>query len=71
MLKPLRRNAVALVDGFDFPDRLLNSCLGRYDGHVYEALMEYAKSSKLNDTEVCKLEAKRPNNNTYLLMSDY
>ena len=53
LLRELRQLAVPLVDAFDFPDSLLNSCLGRYDGNVYPALYEYAKSSSLNDTQVC------------------
>lgn len=52
LLTELRPNAVALVDGFDYPDRMLNSCLGRYDGQVYDALFDYAKSSSLNKQEV-------------------
>ncbi|CAG5122878.1 unnamed protein product [Candidula unifasciata] len=52
LLAALRPNAVALVDAFDFPDQVLDSDLGRYDGNVYEALMEYATRSKLNKTQV-------------------
>lgn len=52
LLAGLRPNAVALVDAFDYPDRLLNSALGRYDGQVYDALYEYAKSSSLNMYQV-------------------
>jgi len=52
LMSVLRPNAVALVDGFDYPDRLLNSCLGRYDGQVYDALYEYAKNSSLNKEQV-------------------
>ena len=48
----LRPNAVALVDAYDFPDHILQSCLGRYDGNVYKALFEYAKQSPLNKTDV-------------------
>jgi len=48
LLETLRPNAVALVDAFDIPDRVLNSTLGRYDGNVYEALFESAKKSELN-----------------------
>lgn len=40
LLKDVRPNAVALVDAFEFPDNVLNSALGRYDGKVYEALYE-------------------------------
>jgi hypothetical protein len=48
----IRPNAVALVDAFDYPDQILQSCLGRYDGNVYDALYEYAKTSPLNEKEV-------------------
>ncbi|XP_052765412.1 peroxisomal acyl-coenzyme A oxidase 1-like [Mya arenaria] len=48
----IRPNAVALVDSFDYRDEVLESCLGRYDGNVYEALYEYAKDSPLNKQEV-------------------
>lgn len=52
LLEDIRPNAVALVDAFDYPDHLLQSCLGRYDGQVYEALYEYSKSSPQNNTDV-------------------
>jgi len=39
-------NAVALVDAFEFPDRVLNSTIGRFDGNVYEALYEVPTSLK-------------------------
>lgn len=52
LLEDIRPNAVALVDAFDYPDELLQSCLGRYDGQVYEALYNYAKSSPLNDSDI-------------------
>ena len=29
---------MALVDAFDFPDKVLNSSIGGYDGNVYEEL---------------------------------
>ncbi len=50
-LAALRRSAVGIVDAFDFPDRQLRSVLGRRDGHVYEALFNWAKQSKLNQIE--------------------
>ena len=43
LLEQLRPNAVTLMDAFEFPDRVLNSCIGRYDGNVYEALYQTAK----------------------------
>ncbi|XP_077426158.1 peroxisomal acyl-coenzyme A oxidase 1 isoform X2 [Vanacampus margaritifer] len=52
LLSELRPNAVALVDAFDFHDRMLNSVLGRYDGNVYEHMFEWARRSPLNSTEV-------------------
>ena len=53
LLAALRPNAVALVDAFDFTDRLLGSVLGRYDGQVYENLYKWAVNSPLNKTQVC------------------
>lgn len=52
LLAEIRPNAVALVDAFDYPDKILDSCLGRYDGQVYQALYEYAKNSPFNEQEV-------------------
>ncbi|XP_050419346.1 peroxisomal acyl-coenzyme A oxidase 1 [Patella vulgata] len=52
LLSEIRPNAVAIVDGFDIPDAMLASALGRFDGQVYEALYQYARNSKLNKTEV-------------------
>jgi acyl-CoA oxidase len=43
LVEQLRPDAIALVDAFDLPDRVLNSTIGRYDGNVYEALYEQAK----------------------------
>lgn len=52
LLREIRPNAVALVDAYDFPDTVLQSCLGRFDGQVYKALYDYAKRSPLNKKEV-------------------
>ncbi|XP_078585416.1 peroxisomal acyl-coenzyme A oxidase 1-like [Branchiostoma floridae x Branchiostoma japonicum] len=52
LMAKLRPDAVALVDAFDFPDGILNSILGRYDGNVYQHLLEWAKASPLNKTDV-------------------
>uniref|UniRef100_W8AQW7 Acyl-coenzyme A oxidase n=2 Tax=Ceratitis capitata TaxID=7213 RepID=W8AQW7_CERCA len=51
-LKKLRPDAVAICDGFDYHDRVLNSTLGCYDGNVYERLFEAAKKSPLNQKPV-------------------
>ena len=43
LLARIRPQAVPIVDGWNIPDFLLNSVLGRYDGRVYEALYEQTK----------------------------
>jgi acyl-CoA oxidase len=48
----IRPDAVAIVDSFDFNDRVLDSAIGRYDGRVYENLYEWAAQSALNATPV-------------------
>lgn len=52
LLRALRPDAVCLVDAWNIPDYLLNSCLGRYDGRVYGALYEQTFYEPLNDTDV-------------------
>jgi len=52
LLAIIRPNAVTLVDAFDFPDALLCSVLGRYDGQVYENLYSWAAKSPLNKEPV-------------------
>lgn len=47
----LRKDAVSLVDSFDFSDNTLKSTIGRYDGNVYEALFDAAQKSVLNRTD--------------------
>ncbi|XP_055916133.1 probable peroxisomal acyl-coenzyme A oxidase 1 [Eupeodes corollae] len=54
VLSRLRPNAVAIVDGFDFHDRILNSVLGCYDGNVYERIFEAAQKSPMNQISVQK-----------------
>ncbi len=51
MLDKIRPNAVALVDANDFSDFRLKSALGRFDGNVYEAILESSKKDPLNGTE--------------------
>ncbi|XP_050593602.1 probable peroxisomal acyl-coenzyme A oxidase 1 [Bombus affinis] len=48
LLMTIRRNAVGIVDGFDFNDHILCSALGAYDGNVYERLFQEAMKSPLN-----------------------
>ncbi|RKP17961.1 acyl-CoA oxidase [Rozella allomycis CSF55] len=38
LLKELQSDVIGLVDAFDFPDYLLHSALGKYDGNVYETI---------------------------------
>ena len=52
MLKMLRKDAIPLVDAFDFRDETLVSCLGAYDGNVYERLFEYVKNASFNQEQV-------------------
>jgi acyl-CoA oxidase len=52
LLPPLRRDAVPLVDAFGLSDLELNSVLGRNDGDVYGPMLEWARRSPLNATQV-------------------
>ena len=52
ILLVLRRNAVALVDAFDYTDDCLQSCIGCYDGEVYQRLFDNAKNSPMNKNDV-------------------
>uniref|UniRef100_A0A1I8PT59 Acyl-coenzyme A oxidase n=1 Tax=Stomoxys calcitrans TaxID=35570 RepID=A0A1I8PT59_STOCA len=54
-LAAIRKDAVAICDGFDFHDRNLLSTLGAYDGNVYERIFEEAKNSPLNQQPVPKV----------------
>jgi len=51
-LEKFRPNAVAVCDGFEFHDRVLNSVLGSYDGNVYPRLFDSAKRSTMNQKPV-------------------
>ncbi|NWU94842.1 ACOX2 oxidase, partial [Upupa epops] len=48
LLPLIRKDAVPLVDAFDFTDKNLNSALGSYDGQVYQRLYEWAQKSPTN-----------------------
>ncbi|NXC16136.1 ACOX2 oxidase, partial [Corythaeola cristata] len=48
LLDVIRKDAVPLVDAFDFTDKSLNSALGSYDGQVYQRLYEWAQKSPTN-----------------------
>ena len=51
LMNEIRPNAVAYVDAFDVPDRLLQSSIGLYSGNVYEELVKHARMSKMNQKE--------------------
>ncbi len=44
LLQEVRKDTVPLADAFDYPNRILNSALGRYDGDVYTHLYKTDKS---------------------------
>ena len=41
-----------------YSDSQLRSCLGRYDGHVYPALLQWVKQSDLNQSHVTDAHRK-------------
>ena len=51
VMTELRDDCIPLTDAFDFPDKVLKSTIGRYDGNVYEALFDAAQKSTLNRTD--------------------
>ncbi len=52
LLRVVRREAVPLVDAFSYPDEILNSALGRYDGDVYTHLYNWAQEAPRNRKQV-------------------
>ncbi|XP_069823070.1 peroxisomal acyl-coenzyme A oxidase 2 isoform X2 [Dendropsophus ebraccatus] len=48
LLAELRKDAVLLVDAFDYTDEELLSALGTYDGNVYHNLLEWAQKNPDN-----------------------
>lgn len=46
----MRLHAVKLTDAFDLDDYALDSDIGRYDGDVYTALIDRARSAPFNQT---------------------
>jgi len=57
LLAEIRPQAVPLVDGWALPDYLLNSALGRYDGNVYPALVDFASREPSESLTVLILDA--------------
>eukprot|EP00931_Biecheleriopsis_adriatica_P083599 TRINITY_DN5721_c0_g1_i1.p1 TRINITY_DN5721_c0_g1~~TRINITY_DN5721_c0_g1_i1.p1 ORF type:complete len:733 (-),score=192.07 TRINITY_DN5721_c0_g1_i1:63-2261(-) len=52
LLLKIRPLAVPIMDAWNIPDFVLNSCLGRYDGRYIEALYDSTKFEPLNRTDV-------------------
>ena len=40
-----------LIEGFELNDNIMKSAIGNYDGNVYERMLEWAKSSRLNQKD--------------------
>ena len=55
---PVRKEAIPLVDAFDFPDAELNSALGRYDGDVYSHLYKWAQKAPRNREQVETMDSR-------------
>jgi acyl-CoA oxidase len=52
LLSEIRPDAVSLVDAWDFDDaNLYNSCIGREDGDVYRALVDFVARAPTNDPD--------------------
>jgi acyl-CoA oxidase len=51
LLPQIRPDCIRLCDAFDYPDNVLKSTIGKYDGNVYEALFDAAQKSVLNKTD--------------------
>lgn len=49
LLRVIRRDAVPLVDAFQFTDHILNSAIGRNDGNYAESLFKWAQKEPLNN----------------------
>jgi acyl-CoA oxidase len=52
LLQTIRPLAVPLVDAWNIPDFVINSCLGRYDGRYIDALYDQTSYEPLNKTDV-------------------
>jgi len=45
LCRSLRKDAVPLVDSFNYSDYLINSPLGRYDGDIYRTYLKQVQSA--------------------------
>jgi homoserine kinase len=51
LLKVFEEQSLNMVEAWDHPDNVLNSCIGNYYGDIYEQQLEWAKKNRLNQTE--------------------
>jgi len=47
----IRPQLLNLIEAFELHDNLVLSAIGMFDGRVYERLLEWAKSSRLNQKD--------------------
>ena len=52
LMDEIRPDAVPLVDSFGFLDSEIKSTLGKFDGNVYEAIVEEARKNPLNNPKM-------------------
>lgn len=48
----IRPQMLNLIEATELDDNIMVSAIGNYDGNVYERLMDWARSSRLNDKDV-------------------
>lgn len=47
----IRPNMLSLIEAYELDDNITLSAIGNYDGNVYERMLEWAKSSRLNQKD--------------------
>jgi len=50
--RTIRPHMLNLIEASELDDNIMVSAIGNYDGNVYERLMDWARSSRLNDKDV-------------------
>jgi hypothetical protein len=50
--RTIRPQMLNLIEASELDDNIMMSAIGNYDGNVYERLMDWARSSRLNDKDV-------------------
>ena len=52
---------IPLIEAFEIPDEVINSCIGNSYGDIYETQLEWARGSRLNKLPMLKgLEYFKP-----------